>query len=340
VNTAERFTGAPEEWDAFVRADAAGTFCHLSAWWPIVEDVFHHQCIPLCVRDATGALTGVLPLVHVTSRLFGRYLISMPFLNAGGPLGDAGARATLAIAAEREGRERRVSLVELRNRDAAPDHGHSTDRKITVHLPLEGGAEAVWRRFPSKLRSQIRRAEREGFDVRFGPEQDDAFYDVFARHMRTLGTPVLPRAVFRRIASAFGTTAEFVAVYDGATPVAGGCGFHWHGAFELTWASSRREVNRRAANMLMYWLLIERAAAAGHHTFDFGRCTPGGGTHRFKRQWGGYDVPLPWTQWSASGVPSPPSPEQPMFRFASACWRRLPLPIANRLGPLIATQLP
>ncbi|HEU4990686.1 MAG TPA: FemAB family XrtA/PEP-CTERM system-associated protein [Gemmatimonadaceae bacterium] len=336
----ERFVGDAAEWDAFVQADAAGTFCHLSGWWPIIEDVFGHRCLPLCIRDGTGALTGILPLVHVNSRLFGRYLISMPFLNAGGPLGAPAARSALAVAAEREGRERRVSLVELRNRDAAPEHGRVTGRKITVHLPLPDGPEGVWRRFPSKLRSQIRRAEREGFRVEFGRDHVDAFYEVFARNMRALGTPVLPRAVFRRIAATFGDTAEFVAVYDGTTVVAGGCGFYWNGAFELTWASSRRDYSRRAPNMLMYWSLIARAAAAGHHTFDFGRCTPGGGTHRFKRQWGGHDVPLPWTQWSASGVPAPPSPDQPVFRIASACWRRLPLPVANRLGPLIATQLP
>jgi FemAB-related protein (PEP-CTERM system-associated) len=340
VNSVEPFAGAPAEWDRFVRGDPHGTFCHLAGWWPIVHDVFGHECLPLCARDERGALTGVLPLVDVRSRLFGRYLVSMPFLNAGGPIGHPDARTALAAAAELEGRARRVALVELRNRGPAPAWGRVTMRKITVELPLPAQADALWRTFPSKLRSQIRRAMREGFSVRHGAAEVESFYAVFARNMRALGTPVLPVAVFRRIVTAFGDLARVTVVYDGETPVAGGFGFSWANTFELTWASALREYNARAPNMLLYWTLMQRAIDSGDRTFDFGRCTPGAGTHRFKLQWGGRDVPLAWTQWDGTGVSSPPSPERPVFRLAAACWRRLPLGVTNRLGPIIATQLP
>ncbi|MGH7690815.1 MAG: GNAT family N-acetyltransferase, partial [Gemmatimonadaceae bacterium] len=233
-----------------------------------------------------------------------------------------------------------VTLVELRNYGSAPDWGRVTDRKITVHLPLPASEEPLWKEFPSKLRSQVRRAMREGFDVRFGSAELPAFYQVFTRNMRALGTPVLPRRVFEQIMTAFPGVAECAVVYDGATPIAGGVGFTWNGRFELMWASALREYNSRAPNMLLYWSLMQRAIASGQHTFDFGRCTPGGGTHKFKRQWGGQDVPLPWTQWAPGDSHAPPSPDQPIFRFASACWRKLPLAVTNRLGPIIATQLP
>ncbi len=340
MNAVAPFTGPAEEWDAFVRADHEGTFAHLAAWWPIMRDVFGHEVLPLAVRDDRGELTGVLPLVHVSSRLFGKYLISMPFLNAGGPLGTPEARDALAAEAESEGRRRKVTLVELRNYGSAPQWGRVTDRKITVHLPLPATEEPLWKAFSSKLRSQVRRAMREEFEVRFGSTELDAFYEVFTRNMRALGTPVLPRRVFERIMSAFPGVAECAVVYDGTTPIAGGVGFTWNGQFELTWASALREYNARAPNMLLYWSLMQRAIASGQRIFDFGRCTPGGGTHKFKRQWGGHDVPLPWTQWAPGEAQAPPSPDQPIFRMASACWRRLPLAVTNRLGPMIATQLP
>jgi serine/alanine adding enzyme len=334
------FAGVPTEWDAFVRAEPEGTFAHLAGWWPIMREAFGHEPLPLEARDDRGNLIGVLPLVHVSSRLFGRYLISMPFLNAGGPLGTPEARNALAEEAEHEGRRRRVSLVELRNQGSATSWGRVTDRKITVHLPLPSDEQALWKGFPSKLRSQVRRAMKESFEIRFGAAELEAFYAVFTRNMRALGTPVLPRRVFERIFDAFPSVAECGVVYDGRTPIAGGVGFSWSGQFELTWAAALREYNARAPNMLLYWSLMQRALASGHHTFDFGRCTPGGGTHRFKRQWGGLDVPLPWTQWAPGESQAPPSPDQPIFRVASACWRRLPLAVTNRLGPIIATQLP
>ncbi|HEX8725302.1 MAG TPA: GNAT family N-acetyltransferase, partial [Gemmatimonadaceae bacterium] len=283
----ERFAGTADEWDAFVLADPEGTFAHLAGWWPIMRGVFGHEAVPLAVRDHGGALAGVLPLVHVRSRLFGNFLISMPFLNAGGPLGTPESRQALAAEAEAEGRRRKVTLVELRNAASAPQWGRVTDRKITVLLPLPDTEEPLWKAFSSKLRSQVRRAMREGFEVRFGRTELEAFYDVFARNMRALGTPVLPRSVFEQIVSTFPSIAECAVVYDGATPIAGGFGFAWNGRFELTWASSLREYNARAPNMLLYWSLMQRAVATRQHTFDFGRCTPGGGTHKFKLQWGG-----------------------------------------------------
>ena len=158
--------------------------------------------------------------------------------------------------------------------------------------------------------------------------------------MRALGTPVLPAALFRRITAAFPDLVEYCVIYRGQEPVAAGCGFLWKGLFEITWAGSLREHAKVAPNMLLYWAFMHRMVERKARVFDFGRCTPGGGTHEFKRQWGGLDVPLPWAQWSNDNVESPPSPENPVFRFAAACWRRLPLAVTNRVGPLIATRLP
>jgi predicted N-acyltransferase len=178
--------------------------------------------------------------------------------------------------------------------------------------------------------------------TRFGPRELDAFYRVFSRGMRDLGTPVLPRAFFEHIVAELGDRVELAVVYLDDVPVAAGCGFVWRDEFEITWAASLREYNRMAPNMLLYWSLMERMIERGMQVFNFGRCTPGGGTHRFKKQWGdAYDVPLPWAQWSPTGVAATPNAEgRPLFRYATQAWSRLPLAVANLLGPPLARNLP
>src|SRR5439155_883687 len=214
---------------------------------------------------------------------------------------------------------------DLRTRQLLPAPLRVSSRKITLRLDLPDSAGALWERFDAKLRTQIRRPQKEGLEARFGPDQLDAFYEVFAINMRALGTPVLPRRFFERIAERFPRVVVFGAVYRAAQPLAAGCGFVWREEFEMTWASSLREYNRLAPNMLLYWSFLEHVIGRGVRVFDFGRCTPGGGTHRFKQQWGAADVPLSWLQWSSRAVAATPSPDRPAFRVASAVWRQLTL---------------
>ena len=331
---------ADEEWDAYVSSAPDSTFCHRAGWRAVMTDGLGHEWMPLVAKDGDGSWQGALPLVRVRSPLFGHYLISLPFLNAGGALGTPAARQALSDAAIAEARRSRVDLLEIRSRAQPAATLAVSNRKITVTLELPGTPDELWEQFAPKLRSQIRRPMKAGLETRFGLDQRDAFYDVLARHMRVLGTPVLPAAFFARIAAALSGQVVFGAVYQGETPVAAGCGFLWRGELEITWASALREFNPLAPNMLLYWDFMRHAISRGARTFDFGRCTPGGGTHAFKRQWGGRDVALPWGQWTARAVAAPPSPDRPMFRLASACWRRLPLAVTNRLGPRIARQLP
>ena len=109
---------------------------------------------------------------------------------------------------------------------------------------------------------------------------------------------------------------------------------------EIVWASSLREFNKFSPNMLLYARVMEEAVARGVGVFNFGRCTPGGNTHRFKLQWGGYDLPLSWPTWARGAASSTPTPDKPAFRLATAVWSRLPLAVTNRLGPVLARQIP
>ncbi|HEV2146489.1 MAG TPA: FemAB family XrtA/PEP-CTERM system-associated protein [Longimicrobiaceae bacterium] len=329
------------EWDAFVAAAEGSTFCHLAGWREVMGDVMGHECRYLAAVEADGRWVGVLPLVRVRSRVLGHYLLSMPFLNDGGPLGAPAVRRLLGARAVEEAQRMGVDLLELRTREPVGGALAESRRKVTVLLPLPDTPGELWEKgFRAKLRSQVRRPMKEGLTTRFGAEEVGPFYEVFARNMRDLGTPVLPRAWFERIARVFPEQALFGTVYSGATPVAAGCGFAWGGEFEITWASSLREFNSVSPNMLLYWAFMERVIGQGVRVFNFGRCTPGAGTHRFKLQWGGQDVPLPWAQWSAGGVAATPSPDRPVFRLATAAWQRLPVPVANLVGPALARRLP
>ena len=300
---------------------------------------FGHETIALAARDGSGRLVGVLPLVRVRTLLFGHYLVSMPFLNDGGPIGTDEGVAALAAEAIRLANQGNVKLLELRARETLPLQLRISRRKITVLLDLDPEPEKVFAGLPSKLRSQVRRPERAGVEIRFGKDQIEPFYDVFARHMRDLGTPVLPRRFFQQMSAHHGDQAWFAAAWLGDRPVAGGAGMRFGSEFEITWASSLREFNQIAPNMGLYWAFVERACREGVTVFNFGRCSPDSGTHRFKRQWGGRDVPLHWYQYGPAALT--PSPDQGgLIGLGPRLWRHLPLPLATALGPGIVRGIP
>src|SRR5262249_10433831 len=96
--------GHETEWNAYVERHPDATSDHLWRWRTIFHNVFGHDCVCL-IAYRNGAIDGVLPLVGFRSHLFGRFLVSLPFLNYGGLLvPDAGAAETLV------GRAREIAL--------------------------------------------------------------------------------------------------------------------------------------------------------------------------------------------------------------------------------------
>ncbi|HEU4648221.1 MAG TPA: FemAB family XrtA/PEP-CTERM system-associated protein [Gemmatimonadales bacterium] len=340
--TVAPFRGTPAEWDRFVREQRGWTHFHLHGWRAVMERVFDHECLYLAAHDDAGTLAAVLPLVRVKSVLFGHYLVSMPFLNYGGPLGSPAGVAALAGEARRLADAGDAKLLELRSRVELPLALPVSHRKITVVLDMPAGNDpaALWQALGSKLRSQIKRPQKEGVTVRFGPDQVAPFFSIFSRHMRDLGTPTQPRALFDAIAKQFGESVWFGCAYLGSEAVAGGCAFRWDDEVEMTWASSLTAHKRLAPNMLLYWSFMERAMREGMRTFNFGRCTPGAGTHQFKRQWGSRDEQLWWYQHSPRGVAATPSPEANAYAWGPRAWKRLPVGIATALGPRIVRFIP
>lgn len=336
----ERFGGSAEEWDGFVRGQSGWTHFHLHGWRTVYERVHGHECLYYAARDPSGALAGILPLVRVRSLLFGHYLVSQPFVNYGGPLGSEAAVRSLVQQATERAMAEGVKLLELRSRAPLPIDLPVSHRKVTVVLDLPGNPEALFRKFEAKLRSQIRRPQKEGVTVRFGVDQVAPFFDVFSAHMRDLGTPTQSRHLFDTIARVF-PDAWFGCAYLGEKPIACGAGFRWGSEFEMTWASSLYAYNKISPNMLLYWAFMERAVSEGVSLFNFGRCSPGAGTHRFKRQWGSRDEQLWWYQHARGEQQvTTPSPDDGAYAWGPRVWRRLPLPVATALGPWIVRSIP
>jgi FemAB-related protein (PEP-CTERM system-associated) len=174
-----------------------------------------------------------------------------------------------------------------------------------------------------------------------GLELLEPFYGVFARNMRDLGTPVYGRALFEAVLTAFATRARVHLVRLGDVAVAGGITYRTGDRTEVPWASSIRDFNALCPNHLLYWSAIEQAAEQGGRIFDFGRSTPLEGTYRFKEQWGAKPLPLCWEYQLQSGGQLPNTgPSNPKFSLAVSMWKKLPVAVATRIGPMIVRSIP
>jgi FemAB-related protein (PEP-CTERM system-associated) len=325
-------------WDEFLSAHSGASGYHAWAWRGVFRRAFGHESIYLIARQGR-TIRGVLPLVQINSILFGRSLTSLPFLNYGGvvALDDAAAQA-LAHEAATIAQTRRCRHVELRHAarqfPALPCKQH----KVTMFLDLESG---MWERLDRKVRNQIRKAQKSDLTSESGgAELLDDFYAVFARNMRDLGTPVYSRQFFAEVIQAFPQQARIHVVRLQRQAIAAGLSFRTGTTIEVPWASSIRDHIALCPNHLLYWSIIEFATESGCGRLDFGRSTPREGTFKFKEQWGARPVPLHWEYpWADGGIPNV-HPTNPKFALAVCLWQRLPLVVATRIGPLIASTIP
>ena len=328
-------------WDQFVERHPEASGYHLTAWRSIFEDVFGHRTLNLsAMRD--DRVVGILPLVEFRSRLFGRFAVSLPFVNQGGVVADdEEAARRLVDRAIEEARSRGLDHIELRHeRRCFPDLADK-QHKVSMRLRLPDTSEALWNQLDRKVRNQIRKAEKSGIVASGGgAELMDAFYDVFAENMRDLGTPVYPRAFFASVMERFPARTRIHVVRLGEEVVASSLTVAWRDSIEVPWASSLRRHRDKSPNNLLYWAMLQQAIADRRRVFDFGRSTPNEGTYHFKSQWGAEPGPMHWEYWLASGALPDQSPANPKYRAAIAVWRRLPLWVSNRVGPHLVRHLP
>jgi serine/alanine adding enzyme len=332
------------DWDPFVMGLPDSSIYHLSGWTEIAREVFGHRVLFVEARDSAGTLIGVLPVIRQRSWLLGNFATSLAFFNYGGALApDPVVARQLMTRASEEAKALGCRYLEFR--DVHPRAGEWTRRtdKVTLRLQLPDTVEALSKRLGSKLRSQVKRAEREAVECRTGTaELLDHFYAVFAENMRDLGTPVYPKRFFEAILQRFAEHCQLVVIESRGEPWAAAFLVFWRGVAEVPWASCRAKAKPLGANMKLYWELLSRAIGRGCTSFDFGRSTVDSGTDRFKRQWGAEPMPLHWYRWERHGGGETSGGEGPgkVMQLATTIWQRLPLGIANTLGPLISGALP
>jgi FemAB-related protein (PEP-CTERM system-associated) len=312
-------------------------------WLRVLRQGLGHTPFGVEVRDGS-VLRGYLPLALVDSWLFGRFLVALPYVNYGGPVADNENTARLLL-------DQAVQLADvcdvkyLEVRATRPlNHPTLSDRltsKVHMRLTLPGDGEQLWKRIDGKVRNQVRKAQAANFTVSWGGlERLDEFYRVFAHNMRDLGTPVYAKRFFRAILSSFADRAEFCVVRHGRETAAAALLLHGWGVTEVPSASSLRSFNHTNANMLMYWHLLLRAIERRQRAFDFGRSTKDGSVYRFKKQWGAVPLPAEWQYYLRRGDIREMRPENPRYDQLKAAWKRLPVPLANWLGPRIVKGIP
>ena len=331
------------KWDAFVEGQAQAGVYHLSVWKNILSEVFNSRCHYLAVVSDAGDVCGVLPLVHFKNRLFGNFLVSMPYFNHGGLVAATpGVEEILLKHAIALGESLGVSHMELREFQVREKGWQHKDEKVLMLLDLPDDPSFLAKAIGAKRRSQIKRPEREGASTKVGGiALLDDFYAVFSRNMRDLGTPVYTKKLFERILEARPKETFIVVIYLNEMPVAAAFLVGYKQTIEIPWASSIREFNRLGTNMKLYWEVLNHAISQGYKIFDFGRSTLDAPTYKFKKQWGAKPRQCYWNYWLAEGHELPQlNPQNPKYKMAIAGWRKMPLAVANCLGPHIVKHLP
>ncbi len=337
-----RIAGADDAaaWDAYVLAAPAGTFFHRFGWRRVIEESMRQPCHFL-LAEREGRIEGVLPLGEVRSRLFGHTLISMPYSVYGGILADgAEAAAALDLAARALADKLGVGHLEYRDRDA-PAHPDwpGTDLYATFRKPLDPEVEKNMLAIPRKQRAMVRKGIKAG--LKSEVDHDLArFYPAFCESWHRLGTPVFPRRYFQLLLEEFGDVVDIVTVTQDDKVVCCVMNFYFRDEVWPYFAGITASARALAGSDFMYWEVMRLAVERGIRLFDFGRSKKGTGSWDFKHNWGFEPQPLHYGYHlvRAAAVPEN-NPNNPKYKLFIKAWQRLPLPLANFIGPSIIRQL-
>lgn len=329
-------------WDAFVMAHPEGTFFHRVGWRRVIEAAFGHRTHFL-LAERGGKISGVLPLVHVRARLFGRNtLVSTPFCVYGGPVGDAPSMAALLDAAANLMRSLGAHSCELRTADDVACSSiwqKAPPLYDTFRQSIPTDEAECLKAIPRKQRAVVRKGIDAGLTYEIDRD-DRRFFKLYAESVHNLGTPVFSARYFRLLLEAFGEDAEILTVLDGATPLCAVLSFRHKREILPYYAGGGAAARGKGGHDFMYWQVMRRAIALGLDRFDFGRSKRETGPHKFKCNWGFTPTPLHYRFLLEPGQSMPDTnPLSPKYQRKIELWKRLPLPVANVLGPMIVRGL-
>jgi FemAB-related protein (PEP-CTERM system-associated) len=324
-------------WQEYVEAHSQATNYHRWNWKDVIEQSFGWPTFYLMAEE-DGKVQGILPLAWQKSRIFGNFITSLPFFNAGGILANG-------FAAEQALLDRAIELARSVGAEVHDFHNgdiRTKTTKVTFVLRVEPDQEKMWHDLGTKMRTKVRKSTSFGLTAEFGGvELLDNFYAVFSENMRKLGTPVYGRNFFEEIFHLFPEDTHLCVVRHQNAAVAVSLLSGFRDRIEAVWSSSLPQSLALKPNFFLYWNLLCFAGQRGYHLFDFGRSSVGSGTHQFKVQWGAQTVPLYWDYWLSDGKNLPElNPHNPKYRMAIWLWQRLPLPLTRLIGPGIVRCLP
>jgi FemAB-related protein (PEP-CTERM system-associated) len=327
-------------WDAFVASHPSGTFFHRAAWAQVITTAFGHASF-YTFAERDGVIVGVLPLSQMKTLLFGNTLVSTPFCVYGGPLSsDPDVMAALAAHAETLRDKTGATAVEFRHREPVDsDWVTRDDLYVTFRKAITASDDANLKAIPRKQRAMVRKGIQNGL-VSVADQDVDTLHEIYAESVRNLGTPVFSKRYFRILLDVFRDCADVVTVLDNGIPVASVMNFYYRDEVIPYYGGGSLAARKVAGNDFMYWEVMRRAAARGCRVFDFGRSKRGTGAMAFKHNWGFEPAPLPYRYSLAPGASIPDhNPLNPKYRMFIAAWKRLPLPVANLIGPPIVRGL-
>jgi FemAB-related protein (PEP-CTERM system-associated) len=327
-------------WDKFVYACPEATFFHRAAWQEIIRDVFRHPTYFLQAVDG-GEIRGVLPLAHVNSRLFGNALVALPFAVYGGVAADS-AEAVAAL--EHEARQLAVKLgvdhLEFRNVTARHADWPTQDLYVTFRKEILPDVDANMLAIPRKQRAMVRKGIKNGLVSQLD-DNAERFFAVFADNVHRHGTPAMPKRYFETLLRVFGKDCEILTVTsaDGRL-LSSVLSFYFRDEVLPYYAGDDEAARDFAANDFKYWELMRRACERGLHVFDYGRSKIGTGPYAFKKNWGFEPQPLHYEYclYKRDSIPQN-NPNNAKYKLFIEAWRRMPIGLANWLGPHIVRNL-
>jgi FemAB-related protein (PEP-CTERM system-associated) len=330
-------------WDAFVQRCPQATFFHLSAWRDIMEEVFDHRTFYLYAERA-GEIVGILPLAEVRSRLFGHALTSLPFCVYGGiaAADDAGLETVHALEAKADTLAQALGVqhLEYRNLQLRHEDWPRQDLYVTFRKEILAESEANMLAIPRKQRAMVRKGIKNGL-VSEVDHHVERFFALYADNVLRHGTPALPKKFFERLKHSFGEACEVLTVTSPeGKPLSSVLSFYFRDEVLPYYAGDDFAARDLAANDFKYWELMRRACERGCKVFDYGRSKVGTGPYSFKKNWGFEPQPLSYEfrLYKRDSIPQN-NPMNPRYRAFIALWKRLPIGVANRLGPHIVRNL-
>ena len=330
---------------AFLTDHPHATPFHRPEWLLAVAEATGNAALSL-VAERDGKILAYLPATVLHSPVFGRLLASSGFAVGGGLLiAPGGDVAALFPAIEELAARYSCPTIELRG-GALPQAANGWSLRSDAHCgfvaPLADGYEALLLAIPRKQRAEVRKGLEADLSVSVGNGKADraAHYAVYAESVRNLGTPVFPRDLFDAVLDRFGGDADILTVSHGGHPIASVLSLYHRGAVLPYWGGGTHQARRLRANDRMYFELMRHARTRGCDRFDFGRSKTGSGAYHFKRNWGFAPEPLTYAVWTAPGAARrDANPNSAGNAALARIWQRLPLALANRLGPSIARGL-